>query len=218
MPAARLKLSAAAGVLSLSRAFRAPAPSSEGAIEQGAIPENLPLTRKVARRSRDGRREKPKDWNRFPTKRKNLRIRRRCAHRAPVLPVPYSRTSLRNTRRGRCPHRPAAGTLILLQITSIRALRRGGGTSGGRPLQAEAGNAHPCRGRRPRRPAVGTIDSASGIRGAMHPQGVCRIRKAAKPPTAALRALRPAQDLGLGAMVPIKIRKNQQRRDFLRGC
>ena len=40
------------------------------------------------------------------------------------------------------------------------------------------------------------FDSASG--GPMHPQGACRIRKAAKPPTAALRASAPTQGRTLG--------------------
>ena len=42
-------------------------------------------------------------------------------------------------------------------------------------------------------------ESRCGIRGAMHPQGVCRIRKAPSSPTAALWASRPTQNLSLSA-------------------
>ena len=71
--------------------------------------EDLPLMRKVARRSRDGRGEKPKDRNELPIIPKNFRIRRRGAHRAPVLALPYSRILLRIVRRAGSPEPAAAG-------------------------------------------------------------------------------------------------------------
>ena len=43
--------------------------------------------------------------------------------------------------------------------------------------------------------------------GRMHPQGVCRIRKAAKPPMAALWASRPTQSLCLGAKTSPLLRR-----------
>ena len=63
-----------------------------------------------------------------------------------------------------------------------RALRRGDGTSRTpSPYRSRSKACTPCRGRRPRRPAAGTLGSAPGIRGAM-------------------RASRPTQDFGLSAI------------------
>ncbi len=125
-------------------------------------------------RSKDGGRSPPSDFaaSSFP--------RRRGAHRAPVL-----------------------ASSILLQTTSKRALRRGGTPS------VTASPCHlPQRGRQGRCGAgsgrsmsapTALDESRCGIRGAMHPQGVCRIRKAPSSPTAALWASRPTQNLSLSA-------------------
>ena len=72
----------------LRRGFSPSVSFADSSLPEGAFgwcaSQNLPLTREVARQSRDGRREKPKGRYLVTIKRQNFRIRRRGAHRAPA--------------------------------------------------------------------------------------------------------------------------------------
>ncbi len=65
-----------------------------------------------------------------------------------------------------------AGTLILLQTISIRALRRGDGTSRTPSPTGRGWKRTPCRGRRPRRPAADTIVYRFCLRNSRRDEGI----------------------------------------------
>ncbi len=96
-------------------------------------------------------------------------------------------------RRGGCPHPPmqvpsylspaAQGTACFARF-SRRSARDG--TSRTRSPTGRDRERAPCRGRRPRRPAVGTTGSASGIRGAMRASRPTRSFSVASRPAAGI--------------------------------